>query len=46
MTHVIFFVGTNDLRRNAPAAQVIAGHQKIIERVKAKGLKIIGVTIY
>ena len=45
VTHVIFFVGTNDLRRDAPAEQVIAGDQKIIERVKAKGLKIIGVTI-
>lgn len=45
VTHVILFMGTNDIRRNAPAAQVIAGMQDIIKRVKARGLKIIGVTI-
>jgi lysophospholipase L1-like esterase len=45
VTHVVLFMGTNDLRREAPAAQVIDGMQEIIKRVKAKGLKIIGVTI-
>ncbi|HYR82481.1 MAG TPA: GDSL-type esterase/lipase family protein [Terriglobia bacterium] len=45
VTHVILFMGTNDVRRDAPAAQVIAGMQDIIKRVKARGLKIIGVTI-
>lgn len=45
VTHVILFMGTNDIRRGAPAPQVIAGTQEIIKRVKAKGLKIIGVTI-
>jgi lysophospholipase L1-like esterase len=45
VTHVIFFEGTNDIRREASAAQVIAGVQEIIDRVKAAGLKIIGVTI-
>lgn len=45
ITHVVLFMGTNDLRRNAPAAQVIAGMQDIITRVRARGLKIIGVTI-
>ena len=38
-------MGTNDIRREAPAAQVIAGMQDIIRRVKAKGLKIVGITI-
>ena len=45
VTHVILFLGTNDIRREAPAAQVIDGIKDIIARVKQKGIKIIGVTI-
>jgi lysophospholipase L1-like esterase len=45
VTHVVFFMGTNDIRREAPAAQVIAGMQDVAMRVKARGLKIIGSTI-
>ncbi len=45
VTHVILFMGTNDIRRDAPAAQVIGGLQEIITRVKARGLKVVGVTI-
>lgn len=45
VTHVILFMGTNDLRRDAPASQVIAGMQDVIGRVRAKGLTIAGVTI-
>lgn len=45
VTDVILFMGTNDIRREASAAQVIAGMQEIIDRVKARRLKIIGVTI-
>ena len=45
VTHVVFFMGTNDIRREATAAQVIAGTQEIIDRVHAKGMKIIGATI-
>jgi lysophospholipase L1-like esterase len=45
VTDVIFFMGTNDIRREASAAQVIAGTEEIIKRVKAKGLRIFGVTI-
>ena len=45
VTHVILFMGTNDIRREAPAAQVIDGMQEIIKRVRARGMKIIGVTI-
>ena len=44
-THVVLFMGTNDIRREATAAQVIAGTQEIIDRVHAKGMKMIGVTI-
>ena len=44
-THVVLFMGTNDIRREATAAQVIAGPQEIIDRVHAKGVKMIGVTI-
>ena len=45
VTHVILFLGTNDISQEASAAQVMAGMQEIIDRVKALGLKIIGVTI-
>jgi lysophospholipase L1-like esterase len=45
VTHVVVFMGTNDIRREAPAASVIAGMQKIIDKAKARGLKILGVTI-
>ena len=45
VTHVILFMGTNDVRRDASASQVIAGLQDIIKRVKARGLTIIGVTM-
>jgi lysophospholipase L1-like esterase len=45
VTHVILFLGTNDIRREAPADQVIAGIEDIVARVKQKGIKIIGVTI-
>ena len=45
LSHVVLFMGTNDIRREASAAQVIAGMQTIIQRVKEKGLTIYGVTI-
>ncbi len=45
VTHVVLFMGTNDIRREASAAQVIAGMSNVIARVKAAGLKIVGVTI-
>ena len=45
VTHMILFMGTNDIRRGAPASQVIAGMQDLARRAKARGLKTIGVTI-
>ena len=45
VTDIILFMGTNDIRREASAPQVIAGMQTIIERVHARGLRIHGVTI-
>jgi lysophospholipase L1-like esterase len=45
VTHVILFMGTNDIRRGASASQVIAGTQEIIKRVQGRGVKIVGVTI-
>jgi lysophospholipase L1-like esterase len=45
VTHVILFMGTNDIRRGAPAAQVIAGMEELAKRAKTRGLKTIGVTI-
>jgi lysophospholipase L1-like esterase len=45
VTDVVLFMGTNDIRRGATADQVIGGMTSIIRRVKAKGLRVIGVTI-
>jgi lysophospholipase L1-like esterase len=45
VTHVVLFMGTNDIRREASAAQVMAGISDIVKRVKARGLKVVGVTI-
>jgi lysophospholipase L1-like esterase len=45
VTHVVVFMGTNDLRRGAAPRQVIAGLQDIVSRLKARGLKVVGVTI-
>ena len=45
VTHVVLFMGTNDIRREASAAQVIAGMEEIIDRMHGEGLKIIGATI-
>ena len=44
-THVIFFEGTNDIAGGATADQVIASMQQVIDRVRAKGLSIIGATM-
>jgi lysophospholipase L1-like esterase len=45
VSHVVLFEGTNDIRREASARQVINGMQEIIDRVHARGLKIYGGTI-
>jgi lysophospholipase L1-like esterase len=45
VSHVVLFMGTNDIARQASADQVIGGIKDIISRVKAKGIKIVGVTI-
>ncbi len=45
MTHVVVFIGTNDLRRNATPAMVREGLETLVKRVKAKGLKVIGATL-
>jgi len=45
VSHVVLFMGTNDIRRDASAEQVIDGLKDIVTRVKARGLKVIGVTI-
>jgi lysophospholipase L1-like esterase len=45
ITDVIVFIGTNDIRREASAADVISGLETIASRVKAHGMKVTGVTI-
>ncbi len=51
VTHVIVLEGINDIGFGAfgfpvpPAAEIIAGHQQLIERAHARGLKIYGATL-
>ena len=45
VSHVILFMGTNDIRREASVAQVVSGLSTIVARVKGKGIKITGATI-
>ena len=45
VTHLIVFLGTNDIRRGASADQVIGGLKDILARGRAKGIKVIGATI-
>jgi lysophospholipase L1-like esterase len=45
VTHVVLFLGTNDIRRGASEEHVVSGINDIIARVKQKGIKIVGVTI-
>ena len=45
VSHVVLFMGTNDIRRGASADSVIGGMKDIVARVKAKGIKIVGATI-
>lgn len=44
-THVIFFMGTNDISRGETSAALIEGTRQIIDRVHARGMKIIGGTM-
>ena len=45
-THVIFLQGMNDIGGGNSAAQITAAMQQVIERVHARGLKIIGGTLF
>ena len=45
-THVIFLQGMNDLGGGATAAQVTAAMQQVIDRVHARGLVIVGGTLF
>ena len=45
VTHVVLFLGTNDLRRSASAAMLIEGIQSVVSRLKARGLRTYGATL-
>jgi lysophospholipase L1-like esterase len=45
VSDVVLFMGTNDIRRGVTAANLIAGMNTIIQRVKAKNIRIVGATI-
>jgi lysophospholipase L1-like esterase len=45
VTHVVLFLGTNDLRRSATAAMVSDGIQNVVSRLKARGIKTYGATL-
>jgi lysophospholipase L1-like esterase len=42
---VVLFMGTNDIRRGATAANLISGMTMLAERIKARGIRVIGATI-
>ncbi len=44
VTHVVVFLGTNDISGDFSAAQVSAGMRQIIALVRARGIKTIGAT--
>ena len=45
VSHVVLFMGTNDIRREVGADELTTGMREISTRLKAKGLKVIGATI-
>ncbi len=45
VSHVILFLGTNDIRRGATAQQVEGGIKTVISRAKARRINVIGATI-
>ena len=45
VTHVVFFEGTNDITGGFTAAQIISGTRTLIDKVHARGARIVGVTI-
>jgi lysophospholipase L1-like esterase len=45
-THVIFLQGMNDIGGGAGAAAITAAMQQVIDRVHAKGLKVVGGTLF
>ena len=45
VTHVILFIGTNDIRRGGVAEPLIAGMREIIRQVRDRGIRIVVATI-
>ena len=45
VTHLILFIGTNDIRRGGVAAPLIAGMQEVIRQVRDRGIRIVVATI-
>ena len=45
ITHVILFIGTNDIRRGATAKSLINGMKAVSSRLKALGIRVLGATI-
>src|SRR5258706_6398325 len=47
VSHVVLFMGTNDIRREVGGEELIAGMKSILTRIKSgnQGVKVIGVTI-
>ena len=45
VSHVVLFMGTNDIRRDIGADEVEAGIKDLVGRIRAKNIKVIGVSI-
>jgi lysophospholipase L1-like esterase len=45
VSHVVLFMGTNDITRDVGAEEVEAGIKDLVGRIRGKGIKVIGVSI-
>jgi lysophospholipase L1-like esterase len=45
VTHVVLFLGTNDIAGNFSAAQVSAGLRQLVALMRYRGIKVIGATV-
>jgi lysophospholipase L1-like esterase len=45
VSHVVLFMGTNDITRDVGAEEVEAGIKDLVGRIKGNGIKVIGVSI-
>lgn len=45
LSHVILFVGINDVGQNVPATDIIEGYRRIADRLRERGVTVVGATM-